>query len=188
MANYCSNSDLRLASADSISIRSLPLHPQRDTLNQFYDQITYDSSLTPAKINKIYDLIGALDGLSIFERREVTQDAATDFSCHTYALQKIVGNVPTPDDIIRFAAGPEKFLEALGYSAGNEFVTGAFVAYCDTIEHHGKTIVRTYRHYGIVAPDQLVISKWDHGHIYKHPLNAVPARFGDHVVVFNPSR
>ena len=119
--------------------------------------------------DKKFDDIGLKDGITILERREYDKDARDLYSCEKYVL----GSNKLPWDSQHDWSSPPP-----GYVEVTHPQTNDLVIYFN----EGRP-----NHLGRFTDNNSVKSKWGRGHIFQHPLDAVPSFYGNEVRFFRQS-
>ena len=130
---------------------------------------------------KAYDQIGELEGMHILHR----ENELTVFgdACHSYALKRILGaSFDSSQFYAEFPNDPLDYLTRNNFQRIEHPQADALVVYGEYSEAGGLQTMLS--HYGVMRQDGSVDSKWDQGHVYNHPLEAVPVQYGSFVWFF----
>lgn len=169
---------------------AIPFSPLRATLQEITQQADaelYQSWREGAatRAARHYDDIAKVAGFSIVEKRNPEDDYR--YRCAEYAFKKepwkIEGYKSEKDGITQertFWTDPEQFITERGYDKlmGTP-EDGDIIAY--GLNDLNEFV---YNHFGTYQGIGKVVSKFERGHVYKHPWHLVPEAYGDQVVFF----
>lgn len=138
----------------------------------------------------LFDDFGQLPGFVVVEKRDAWEDMWDNQACIQYAFGSVHNEPfarqwPLPSAFIR---KPREFLTTIGYEEVDQPQHGDVVGYAADETNLGirKWFFRTttcslpiFYHWGIFVGDGVVESKWREGHVYRHPLDAIPPAWGN---------
>lgn len=165
-----------IKSLEGLHIIKLPPGGRRQELDRLLEADFVESVGARA-----YDMIGNVEGFELVEKGDPDR---SEYRCVQYVFAK---NKNEPwakeDERIEIFTNPISFLTSAGYKPirseelpGN----GDVIAYGFTIP---KDPLFKLMHMGVLDRDK-VLSKFNEGHVFRHPMNAVPHHFGTSALVF----
>lgn len=81
--------------------------------------------------------------------------------------------------------GPLKTLTSLGYQVAKSPLPGDVIGYASIATHPpGYNLQFRFKHFGLYEGDDIAISKFGKGHIFRHNWQTVPVGYGSHAVFF----
>ena len=113
-----------------------------------------------------FDEIGNLEGIVIIERRDHKADHAAEYMCERFALGADIANY----QIVGEYANPGR-----GRPVIESPQAGDLAIY---------SLEGEVKHFGRVADNQKIRSKWGASHIFEHDIGAVPIHYGDTITFF----
>ena len=169
----------------------IPRSPVRDRLQALRREV--EQALSTARwiehlegTVQFYDQMAQVEGITVVERRNPAQDEL--YKCAEYVFNMRNGETWTTQkfegDGREFWLDNHAFLINHGYEVVEHPQVGDTIAYGSWDPRIQKG---AYPHFGIYEGDGQVISKWDRGHIFRHPWDLVPTKFGPHVAFFRKS-
>jgi hypothetical protein len=165
-----------LPEAKDLYIVNLPFSAVRQQLDpllepDFVDQLGI----------KAYDMIGNSEGFELIQRGDLQR---TEFRCAQFVFATNKNESwAKEDEHIEIFRDPLAFLEERGYHPllrGGAPLTGDVIAYGFL---QSRNPLLKLVHLGIIDKDK-VISKFNEGHVFRHPKEAVPHHFGTHALFF----
>ncbi len=148
-------------------------------------RLELDRLLEPDFIESVgiraYDMIGNVDGYELIEKGDPDR---SEFRCVQYVFATNKGEPwAKEDERIEIFTDPVNFLRNVGYNplrVGEAPTTGDVIAYGFT---QPTDPFLKLMHLGVIDRDR-VLSKFNEGHVFRHPVNAIPHHFGSNALVF----
>lgn len=159
-------------------MREIKPNRQREKLTEIYKA----QGVIP--IETFFELIGQVDGISILQR--VDLESVLFYNCHHYVFDigmgeewcKVGESIPKSLD-----HDTVRFLRNKGFEMIEKPQDGDVVAYRKRWPHSYYGRKYYTNHWGIFE-DGRTTSKMGIGHIYRHPLMAIPKSFGNKIAFF----
>lgn len=137
--------------------------------------------------NAIMDEIGTLEGFSVVQQRDFLKDS--EYKCAQYVFrrkthEKLWTIDHDPRAFIQLFDDPVSFLPQRGYVVADTPEKGDIVGYGLVGDRHVGYEGTYLRHFGIYQGEEMVVSKFGQGHVFKHPYDRVPNSWGSHLIFF----
>lgn len=165
-----------IKSLEGLHILKIPSGGLRFELDPLFDPDFIDS-VGP----RAYDMVGNVEG---FELVEVGNPKRSDFRCVQYVFAR---NKREPwakeDERIEIFKDPVNFLTTVGYTPlriGEHPANGDIIAY-GTVQNGAPLF--ELGHMGVLDKDK-VVSKFNEGHVFRHPIAGIPHHFGSQALFF----
>lgn len=146
-----------------------------------------------------FDQVGQLPGFSIVEQRNPWEDTDNNYQCAQYVFEKRMSDGFAHDYHLPrdFILNGSKYLRGEGFIEVEHPEPYDVVGYAQTTKELDLGELAflliagakfpIFRHWGIYVGGDMVESKFSVGHVYRHPLELVPVRYGTQVCFFRKS-
>lgn len=164
-----------IKSLEGLHLIRLPMGGSREEIDRLLEPDFIDSVGSRA-----HDMLGNVEGFELIEKSDPNRP---EFRCVQYVFTKKREPWAKEDERIDIFTHPLNFLTGAGYKPiraeelpGN----GDIIAYGFTLP---KDPLFKLMHMGIMDRDK-VLSKFNEGHVFRHPMNAIPHHFGSNALIF----
>lgn len=144
--------------------------------------------------NALMDQIAHIYGLEVVESRDYGTDFDNNYRCSQFVFGKPNFDEPWCRDYwnipISLWKSPD-FLQSVNYQMVEFAQPGDVIAYMgihpiyNSLPHFMRNPIPpnpTFLHFGIYEDSGIVRSKFDSGHVFKHPALLVPSGYGNQIV------